>query len=149
MINSLQRGRETPTCAPRRPRPKGWTPERRARQSARIHLWHPWRRSTGPRTEAGKARSAMNGLKHGGRSRAHIMEMRRIRYVLRLTARNIAILCTYNRVRRLESALARGSRAPQTISKIEALRGVLARRMRTVPPSPPGIRFLTPPALSS
>jgi hypothetical protein len=152
MISSLQRRRDNPTCAPRKRRPKGWTPERRARQSARIRLWQPWRRSTGPRTEAGKAQSAMNGLKHGGRSRAHIMEMRRIRYVLRLTARNIAILRTYNRVRRLESALARESQTPQTpqtISTIEALRGVLGRLTSTVPPRPAGISFLGPAALSS
>ena len=77
------------------------------------------------------------------------MEFRRIRYVLRLAERNIAMLRTHNRITRLERALARESRVPQTISKIEALRGVLARLMRTVPPSPPGIRFLTPPALSS
>ena len=141
MIRCLQKRPQRPTCAPRKRRPKGWTPERRARQSARIRLWQPWRRSTGPRTEAGKARSAMNGLKHGGRSRAHIMEMRRVRYVLRLAARNIAILRTYNRVTRLEQALALEPQTPATISKLSALRAVLARLTSTVPPHPRGLGF--------
>jgi hypothetical protein len=158
MISSLQNRRQEPACAPRKHRPKGlprrsgakagWTPERRARQAALIRLWQPERRATGPRSDAGKARSAMNGLKHGGRSRAHVMEMRRIRYVLRLTARNIAILRTYNRMRRLESALAREAQTPRTISTIEALRGVLGRLTSTVPPRPAGIRLSGPAALS-
>ena len=33
----------------------GWTPERRARQSALIRNWRPWEKSTGPKTEKGKA----------------------------------------------------------------------------------------------
>ena len=41
----------------------GWTPERRARQSALIRTWKPWVRSTGPRTAEGKARAARNGDK--------------------------------------------------------------------------------------
>jgi hypothetical protein len=68
---------------------KGWSAERRARQAALIRSWAPWRRSTGPKTGAGKARSAMNALKHGGRSQAKIREYQRIRYVLRLAAQNI------------------------------------------------------------
>jgi hypothetical protein len=71
---------------------KGWSKERRARQAALIRSWAPWRRSTGPKTDAGKARSSMNALKHGGRSQAKIREFQRIRYVLRLAARNIQLL---------------------------------------------------------
>jgi hypothetical protein len=67
----------------------GWTPERRARQAELIHRSAPWRHSTGPKTDAGKARCAKNALRHGGRSRAHISELQRIRYVLRLAAENI------------------------------------------------------------
>jgi len=67
----------------------GWSAERRARQAALIRSWAPWRRSTGPKTDAGKARCAMNALKHGQRSQATIREHQRIRYVLRLSARNI------------------------------------------------------------
>ena len=33
-----------------------WTKERRARQAELIRTWKPWKRSTGPRTPAGKAR---------------------------------------------------------------------------------------------
>ena len=41
----------------------GWTPERRARQAALIRTFRPWERSTGPKTEAGKARSSRNADK--------------------------------------------------------------------------------------
>ena len=147
MIRCLQKRSQEPACAPRKRRPKGWTPERRAQQAARIREWRPWRRSTGPRTEAGKAQSAMNALKHGGRSHAHIMEMRRIRYALRLAARNIAILRTHIRVTRLEHSLAATPQTHETLTKLTALRGVLAALTRTVPPHPQGIRFLTPQAV--
>jgi hypothetical protein len=43
----------------------GWTPERRAQQSAVIHRWRPWEQSTGPRSDEGKARTARNGFKGG------------------------------------------------------------------------------------
>ena len=43
-------------------RKSGWTLERRARQSAAIHRWAPWTKSTGPKTLAGKAVSSRNGL---------------------------------------------------------------------------------------
>lgn len=45
----------------------GWTPERRARQAALIQGWKPWKKSTGPRTSAGKATAAQNGWKGGHR----------------------------------------------------------------------------------
>lgn len=43
----------------------GWSPERRQRQREAIQRWKPWEQSTGPRTDAGKERSAMNALVHG------------------------------------------------------------------------------------
>ena len=43
----------------------GWTPERRARQSALIRQWKPWEKSTGPRSVEGKRRTAGNGYKGG------------------------------------------------------------------------------------
>src|SRR5215831_3245119 len=63
--------------------PHGWTTERRARQSALIRNWKPWLRTTGPKTEAGKAKSAMNALTHGMRSRAVLEECRQVRSALR------------------------------------------------------------------
>lgn len=45
----------------------GWTPERRQRQAAAIKQWKPWVRSTGPRTEEGKALASRNGWKGGRR----------------------------------------------------------------------------------
>lgn len=61
----------------------GWTQERRERQSAQIHGWQPWRQSTGPRSDEGKARSAQNSMKHGARSAKAIDEHRRLRELLR------------------------------------------------------------------
>lgn len=37
-----------------------WTPERRARQAAIIRATRPWTKSTGPRTDEGKAVSSQN-----------------------------------------------------------------------------------------
>ena len=45
----------------------GWTPERRARQAALIRTWRPWEKSTGPKTDEGKARAAQNAYKGGER----------------------------------------------------------------------------------
>ncbi len=46
---------------------RGWPPKRRARQAEIIRKTRPWRKSTGPRSKAGKASSKMNALKHGFR----------------------------------------------------------------------------------
>jgi hypothetical protein len=70
---------------------KGWTPERRARQAERIRLAQPWKHSTGPKTEAGKARVAMNGLRHGYRGRAWLERACRIRHAIRLCADTVLL----------------------------------------------------------
>lgn len=44
----------------------GWTPERRAKQAEAIRKWRPWEKSTGPKTDEGKAKVARNGYKGGG-----------------------------------------------------------------------------------
>ena len=53
----------------------GWTLERRQRQAELIRTWSPWRFSTGPRTDAGKARVAQNAWKGG--HRAELRELSR------------------------------------------------------------------------
>ena len=97
--NRLRRFRQKGISARSDRSRKGWSPERRARQAALIRNWTPWQRSTGPKTEAGKARCAMNALKHGSRSQAKIREYQRIRYVLRLAAWNIERLRLFIRLR--------------------------------------------------
>jgi hypothetical protein len=42
-----------------------WTPKRRARQAERIRQWRPWAKSTGPRTNEGKAKASRNAYKGG------------------------------------------------------------------------------------
>lgn len=49
---------------------KGWPPSRRKAQAERLRRARIWTRATGPRTAAGKARSARNAHKHGFRGRA-------------------------------------------------------------------------------
>lgn len=43
------------------------TPEHRALRAELIRKWKPWENSTGPKSEAGKAQSAMRGYKGGWR----------------------------------------------------------------------------------
>jgi hypothetical protein len=50
-----------------------WTQERRAQQASRLHSLKPWMRSTGPRTAAGKARSARNAYKGGVRAAVRLL----------------------------------------------------------------------------
>ena len=42
-----------------------WTLEQRLRQSEAIRSWRPWERSTGAKTEQGKAISSKNAIKTG------------------------------------------------------------------------------------
>ncbi len=58
------------------------TPEHRKLRAELIRQWKPWEKSTGPRTEAGKAASAASSRKHGNRSRAALEELRLLREYL-------------------------------------------------------------------
>jgi len=42
-----------------------WTPERKERQRVAIQQWKPWEKSTGPRSDEGKATSSRNAMKFG------------------------------------------------------------------------------------
>lgn len=53
-----------------------WTPERRAKQAEAIRRWQPWKKSTGPRTKEGKARSSRNADKGIAEFDARILEVR-------------------------------------------------------------------------
>lgn len=44
---------------------KGWTPERRKRQSDAIRRWKPWSKSTGPTSPEGKAAVSGNARTGG------------------------------------------------------------------------------------
>ena len=44
-----------------------WTPEQRAKQSAKIRQWQPWAKATGARTPDGKAIASRNAYKGGVR----------------------------------------------------------------------------------
>lgn len=43
-----------------------WTLEQRRRQAEAIQRWKPWRQSTGPRSEQGKAKVSGNAYTGGG-----------------------------------------------------------------------------------
>ena len=57
-----------------RQKSRGMSPEGRARVRAATLLHRPWEYSTGPRTEAGKARSALNGMR--GREDASMRQLK-------------------------------------------------------------------------
>lgn len=42
-----------------------WTAEERAQQAQLIRKWKPWEKSTGAKTNQGKARSRRNAVTHG------------------------------------------------------------------------------------
>jgi len=55
----------------------GWTPERKKRAAELIRRWKPWGKSTGPKTDHGKATVSRNSFKHGARN-AETLRVRRI-----------------------------------------------------------------------
>ena len=55
---------------------KGWTPERRKRQSEAIRQWKPWEQSTGPKSPEGNA--AVSGNAWTGRHLAMLREFSKL-----------------------------------------------------------------------
>jgi hypothetical protein len=51
-----------------------WTTEARAKQSALIAAWQPWRSSTGPRSADGKAKVSRNADQGGDAGRTQRLE---------------------------------------------------------------------------
>jgi hypothetical protein len=94
MISDLATETDAAASSRRKHRPKGWTPERRARQAVLARRHQPWRYATGPRTAAGKARVAMNPLRQGGKRGAWLEEARRIRAAIRLCADTVLLVRT-------------------------------------------------------
>ena len=117
---------------------KGWTPERRARQAERTRRAKPSKHSTGPKTQAGKARVAMNAFRHGCRGRAWLERARRIRHAIRRCAETVLLarvlmvqrdhsgLC--NSVRQMFPPPRTEGRGPVSDSGAVAGPSVLARR---------------------
>jgi len=61
----------------------GWTEERKQKQREAIKRWKPWKQSSGPKSDAGKATTAQNALKHGLRTADWLEEKKRINALLR------------------------------------------------------------------
>ncbi|PTB28457.1 hypothetical protein C9I56_13200 [Paraburkholderia caribensis] len=73
-----------------------WTPEQKAAQASAIKRWKPWEKSTGPRTEEGKAIVAENALKHFMRCAGEIEDRKRFNAVMRRSSAYLRYLKAMN-----------------------------------------------------
>ena len=60
----------------------GWSPEHKARQAIAIHHWKPWKKSTGPKSTAGKQKASHNAYKGGERVKLQ-QELRLLKRLMR------------------------------------------------------------------
>lgn len=63
-----------------------------------MRRWKPWKKSTGPKSAAGKARASRNSLKHGLTTNAALAEQKAIRQLIG-DAADLSAYCYY--IRRL------------------------------------------------
>ncbi len=100
-----------------------WTEERKKKQAEAIKRWKTWEKSTGPKTNKGKACASHNACKHGLRSKDSAMPLEMIR--LNKMFIRLAILYANH-----DSAVQRAVRRKRTIKKAAESKG------GTPPPQP-------------
>ena len=61
-MTALRKNPDAPLSSPR----SRWSAEQRLAAANRCRIISPWKKSTGPRTDAGKFMSSQNAFKHGG-----------------------------------------------------------------------------------
>lgn len=69
----------------------GWTAERKLRQAELIRRWAPWERSTGPKSEEGKARSARNADKPNSMGR-QLTELKQLVRAIKTESKMVRLL---------------------------------------------------------
>ena len=72
----------------KRKKRRAYPPKYREERAKLAQKTQPWQHATGPKTEAGKASSSTNALKHGLRS-AEIQELRKALKLQRLYIKSI------------------------------------------------------------
>ena len=73
---------------------KGWSKERREKQSLRIKTSRPWERATGPRTQEGKKKSSQNAWKGRGHKKEEIIKERKGRLETKYLFSAMHLLCS-------------------------------------------------------
>ncbi len=67
-----------------------WTEERKAKMRHQIQYWKPWEKSTGPKTQVGKAVSSRNSLKHGAFAAQNLSQVAEFKKVLAVASERLS-----------------------------------------------------------
>ena len=114
-----------------------WTEEEKAKQAAAIRRWKPWEKSTGPKTEDGKARSKMNGLQDGH----YGPTMHELRRTLRLQRTMVRLaearMCAEKKRKAADDQL-------EALTRLEAQYRVLHDELFKSPKKTPQVRTIKP-----